>query len=273
MSIFGSRNKHPQRDLPAYADGESSPSQSERIERHLAECVACSEELADLRALSATLRGLPEVSPPRSFALTPSQVTRSAPAPERGLPAWAAMRIVGTGVAAVFALVIMLDAGGVIEDNRSEESAVIARRAGGGDFSQDSLESTVMESPVLDAAPIQDSGLEAAPTSAPAAGQDGGIAGAAPGADGDDGAAPPPDPDEAAPPNEYSLDATPPLTSVAASGENSNGEEYRDASANVVTDGDGDGPDALLLIEIVLGVVAALAIGGSFLISRTRQRI
>jgi len=272
MNMFGSRNKHPRADLPAYADGELTPSQSERVERHLADCAACREELADLRALSATLRSLPEATPPRSFALTPGQVARPAPVAGRSLPAWAAMRIAGTGVAAVFALVIMLDAGGVIEDNRSDESAVIAQRAGDG-FNQGSLESTVIESPAANLEGAADRDITATDAAAPVAGEGGGIGGSAPDADGDDSAAPAADPDEAAPGDSYSLESTPLVTDMAASGEDSDGEEYRDTSANVVTDEDGDGTNTLLLIEIALGALAALAIGGSFMISRARQRI
>jgi hypothetical protein len=184
------------------------------------------------------------------------------------------MRIAGTGVAAVFAVVVMLDAGGVIEDDGSNESALTAQYAG-GDLDQESLESTVLESPGanLEIEGAADRGVTATDAAAPAAGDGAGIDGSAPDGDGDDSAVPFADPDEAAPGDTFSLESTPSLTDFAASVEDSEGDEYRDTSANVVNDGDGDGTNTLLLIEIALGALAALAIGGSFMISRARQRI
>jgi hypothetical protein len=52
--------------LPRYADGELSPRDARRIERHLGTCARCQRELDDVRLTSRLLRGLPVESAPAS---------------------------------------------------------------------------------------------------------------------------------------------------------------------------------------------------------------
>jgi len=53
--------------LSAYLDGETTSEESEAVERHLAGCDACREELESLRATVDALSGLPGESAPDGF--------------------------------------------------------------------------------------------------------------------------------------------------------------------------------------------------------------
>jgi anti-sigma factor RsiW len=56
--------------LPAYHDGELSPTRRQGVEQHLQECPACRAELQTLEGLSALLKAdpAPENTPPERFA-------------------------------------------------------------------------------------------------------------------------------------------------------------------------------------------------------------
>ena len=58
------------RDLSPYLDGRLGPRRQVALERHLAGCILCQEELAGLRNVIAMLRQVPQVEVPRSFALS-----------------------------------------------------------------------------------------------------------------------------------------------------------------------------------------------------------
>lgn len=51
------------KDVQAYHDGELPVEQAEALERHLATCAACRQELADLRRMSQMLRDAPLAQP------------------------------------------------------------------------------------------------------------------------------------------------------------------------------------------------------------------
>ncbi len=55
--------------LSAYIDGEVTPSETARVEEHVAGCEECVSELGSLRATSRLLRSLPGLEVPRSFSL------------------------------------------------------------------------------------------------------------------------------------------------------------------------------------------------------------
>lgn len=85
--IGGNGREHADREalrerLSAYLDGELAPGDAAALERHLAECAECRDELAGLRNVRALLRALPQPELPRSFAL-PSTTATSAAAPPR----------------------------------------------------------------------------------------------------------------------------------------------------------------------------------------------
>lgn len=94
-----------QGNLSAYADGELSAREQERVRSHLAECEACRGDLEGLQWAVALLRQLPRVNAPHSFGIPPT-----APAPS--LPLWlrpwafGALRA-ATGVAAILLVVAL----------------------------------------------------------------------------------------------------------------------------------------------------------------------
>ncbi|HKS68809.1 MAG TPA: zf-HC2 domain-containing protein, partial [Ktedonobacterales bacterium] len=72
--IGGNGREHADREvlrerLSAYLDGELAPGDDAALERHLATCAECRDELAGLREVRALLRALPQPALPRSFAL------------------------------------------------------------------------------------------------------------------------------------------------------------------------------------------------------------
>ena len=56
-------------DLSSYLDGRLDTSRRYALERHLAGCAYCQEELASLRRVVALLHRVPQVEAPRSFTL------------------------------------------------------------------------------------------------------------------------------------------------------------------------------------------------------------
>lgn len=65
--------------LSAFVDGELSPAERVELERHLATCLECQEELARLRHVHALLGALPTPAVPRSFALPSAAPTTVTP--------------------------------------------------------------------------------------------------------------------------------------------------------------------------------------------------
>lgn len=65
--------------LSAYIDGQLDDADAARLEAHAESCSACRDALAELRTVRSTLRELPQVAAPRSFALREADV-RPAPA-------------------------------------------------------------------------------------------------------------------------------------------------------------------------------------------------
>ncbi len=135
MRLLDIFRRHPSGDISAHADGELAPGRLDALETHLAGCQRCRTELADLLAVRSALRDLPQVAAPRSFTLTPAMVEREPPpvTSRTTTPSFVAMRVAGAGFAAVLAVVVMLDAGGIVDDSGSR---------GGDDSSTALFEST-----------------------------------------------------------------------------------------------------------------------------------
>ena len=74
MNELGNLKSSDLKLLSAYMDGECSKRQAERIESRLRVEPELRQALEELRTTAAMLRSLPEVKPPRSFALTPEMV-------------------------------------------------------------------------------------------------------------------------------------------------------------------------------------------------------
>ena len=69
MWLFKNRHGRWQEGLSAYLDAQLEPSEQRKLERHLASCTSCQEELESLRATVALLQRVPQVAVPRSFRL------------------------------------------------------------------------------------------------------------------------------------------------------------------------------------------------------------
>lgn len=124
MLIFRRGHTHINQDnLSEYLDGRLSVAAASRIDRHLAECAACRQELDTLRTTVSLLRRMPELSLPRSFILPgppPAAVAVRPPVPLR-MPQW-----VYSGAAAAAALVLAVlvsaDASGFLSSAPPGES-------------------------------------------------------------------------------------------------------------------------------------------------------
>ena len=91
--------------LSSYVDGEVSPAEAGRVERHLAGCDECRRERDSLEATVGLLKQLPELQVNRSFTLQAEPVALPAPRPF----AWATG--LATSAAAVLLVALLLGDG------------------------------------------------------------------------------------------------------------------------------------------------------------------
>jgi hypothetical protein len=121
MMFWFNRHSRLRDQLSAYIDGELDASAAKRLERHMAECGRCSQELEQLRATVAALQGLPAVQLPRSFTLSPERAALRPPLPIASPLAFGA-RIAAAGVAAALAIVLVVDLGDFGGDGVTQEA-------------------------------------------------------------------------------------------------------------------------------------------------------
>ncbi len=121
MMFWFNRHRRLRDQLSAHIDGELDASAAERLERHLAECGRCRQEMEQLRATVAALQELPAVEPPRSFTLSPERVAPRPPMPVASPLAFGA-RIAAAGVAATLAVVLVVDLGDFGGDGVTDEA-------------------------------------------------------------------------------------------------------------------------------------------------------
>jgi hypothetical protein len=247
----------------------------------------------------SALRDLPQVAAPRSFTLTPAMAEREPPpVTSRTTPSFVAMRIAGAGFAAVLAVVVMLDAGGIVDDNSGR----------GGDDSSTELFDAAPASRIVTTSGIQEDKvaplsdvtdgdtdgldfegtIEVPPTGDDGSGPDsGGTAGGVGGGPDSAGtAASGGDPDSGGTGGGETGGG--PDSGGTAFGSASGGEATADAGRAVPQPAEGvpestdeaaaaftsedDGLSSLLVIEIGLAAIAALAIGGSFVMRRRAEQ-
>ena len=143
---FNSSQQHlSEEQLSAYVDGSSDAPSEDRVLQHLANCDAtCGADLEGLRTTVHILKSIAPVAAPRSFALTAEMVADlpdgkplgEPPAPIRS-SAWRTPVLVpaaaSIAAAVVFALVLVGNLSGVIEQSgsSSDDTAVIATGIGG----------------------------------------------------------------------------------------------------------------------------------------------
>ena len=121
MMFWFNRHRRLRDQLSVYIDGELDASAAKRLERHLAECGRCRQEMEQLRATVAALQGLPAVEPPRSFTLSPERAALRPPLPMASPLAFGA-RIAAAGVAAALAIVLVVDIGDFGGDGVTDEA-------------------------------------------------------------------------------------------------------------------------------------------------------
>ncbi len=121
MMFWFNRHSRLRDQLSAYIDGELDSSVAKQLERHLAECGRCRQEMEQLRATVAALQQLPAVEPPRSFTLSPERVALRRPVPVAS-PLAFGTRIAAAGVAAALAVVLVVDLGDFGGDGVTEEA-------------------------------------------------------------------------------------------------------------------------------------------------------
>ena len=74
--LFKSEHQRVAEMLSAYLDGELLPKEQARVEKHLARCADCAQNLHTLRQTVALLGQLPPVAVPRSFVIRPAPAAR-----------------------------------------------------------------------------------------------------------------------------------------------------------------------------------------------------
>jgi hypothetical protein len=100
--------------LSSLVDNQPTPDETKRVQTHLARCAVCQAQLDDLRSLASLLRGLPEIDPPRDFALGP-QLVADPPNVVRLQRWYTATRAAAASLAAVF---VLLSVGTLYLDSR-----------------------------------------------------------------------------------------------------------------------------------------------------------
>jgi anti-sigma factor RsiW len=103
--------------LSPYIDGQLSPSEMERIERHIEECDACRRELESLRAVVSLLHRVPMVALPRSFTI-------AVKAPRRHPAALGALRVATAVAVLLLAFVFTGDALNFIGPGPAEDKSL-----------------------------------------------------------------------------------------------------------------------------------------------------
>ncbi|MCH7483760.1 MAG: zf-HC2 domain-containing protein [Chloroflexi bacterium] len=286
MSILDIFSRHPRRDISAHADGELAPDRRDALEAHVTGCERCHTELDELLAVRSALRDLPQVAAPRSFTLTPAMAEREpAPVASRTTPSFVAMRIAGAGFAAVLAVVVMLDAGGIVDDTggrSSDESSTALFDA--APTNRDTATTDGSGEYGFDAAPeVSDGDIMGGLAGTPPVDDDsilpaigGGVGGPYGSEDVLDGSEEYPTLDPFGVWQEPAGNTTN-LDDGARPNDLDTGD---DGQAAAPESGDGtpialtaedDGISSLLIIEIGLAAIAALAFGGSFVMRRRAQ--
>ncbi len=252
------RHRRYRDDLSAGIDGELPPRRAADLEAHLSACPGCRRELAELRATALMLRELPQVAPPRSFALTPEQAGR--PAGRRtatGLPAMiAGLRLAGAGLAVALAVVLVADLGGSADDGRQPATVPGALQLQTGAKAADSFADRAASPPEAGNASGQESVESGTAGGGGTLGQ---------------GVNPTPLPP---PPGVVGLPATAPALPPPGAQDVTNGSAAETPSAlsnPPAAAQSGGGTDVLRVVEIGLAVAAAFAVAGSFLLARARR--
>ena len=157
MGIFGLGHKHLSAGtLNEYLDDRLSAGARDRVQQVIAGCPHCGLELEALRQTRLLLRQLPEVTPRRSFLISPSNEPVTAPpAPRRvRVPQWA---YAGTAslAALVLTLMVVVDATGLVAPGRTTEQA--SDESPASSRLQQESSPVLMDSPAIESAALTES--------------------------------------------------------------------------------------------------------------------
>ena len=160
MGIFGLGHKHLSAEtLTEYLDDRLPPGAKERVQQVAAGCPDCSLELDALGQTRLLLRQLPEITPSRSFFISPSNEPVTAPTATTWVrfPQWV---YAGTAslAALVLTLMVVVDATGLVAPGRTTEQASYESPA--SSQSQQESPPVMMDSPAMESAAME----SAAPT-------------------------------------------------------------------------------------------------------------
>jgi hypothetical protein len=125
MMTWFNRHGRLRERLSAYIDGQLDAGEMREIDEHLARCDACRRELDELRLTVSAVREMAWLEAPRSFRLTPEQVSpqrRTAPASS---VVGNGMRLAGAALAFALAVVLVVDTGNIVGGNGEEGGTVI----------------------------------------------------------------------------------------------------------------------------------------------------
>ena len=117
MRLF---NPHVNDRLSEYLDGRLAAAEAARVEAHLAGCPVCADELDGIRKTIVTLQTLPEVEPPRSFAINEAMVR---PVSSYRPPRWQAYAAPAAGMAVVSVLLLGGDLATSLDSDDDEDVA------------------------------------------------------------------------------------------------------------------------------------------------------
>ncbi len=93
--------------LPEFVEGALGERERARVEQHLASCARCSAELADLRTVLSSLRGVaPDPVPPHLVESIRQAVRRSAPTAREPAYRWARLVVSSAAVGLVLAMAL-----------------------------------------------------------------------------------------------------------------------------------------------------------------------
>ena len=174
--LFGRAEQRRHELLSAYVDGEVSAEEAREVEDLLETSEEARRELAELQATVDLVRGLPELEPPRSFALDA--------APEkRWTMWWPSVRMTGLATSVAAMLLVALVAGdmldvleqaqfGADESEYASDESAFGAAAAPVSAAQESEAVTAMDAPAStepEAAPMQSADAEDEPVPALAA--------------------------------------------------------------------------------------------------------
>ena len=141
VRLFGRAEQRRHELLSAYVDGEVTAEEAREVEDLLETSENARRELAELQATVDLVRGLPELEPPRSFALDA--------APERRWTLWwPSVRTTGLATSVAAMLLVALVAGDMLN--------VLEQARFGGDDSEAMQDSASDDSAFAAAAPAQE---------------------------------------------------------------------------------------------------------------------